>query len=73
MTQKQLAFLLGNLSRNVKAGRKAVGLSQEKLAEVAEIDRTYVSQIERAVCNPSLEVLVKVASALKAKVTDLLS
>ena len=72
MTQKQLAFLLSNISRNVKAGRKAIGLSQEKLAFEAGIDRTYVSQIERGVCNPSLEVLVKVAAVLGIEVVDLL-
>ena len=37
------------LSSNVKAARKARGLSQEKLALEAEVDRTYVSQIERAI------------------------
>ena len=73
MAQKQLALLLGNISRNVRAGRVAVGLSQERLAFEAGIDRTYVSQIERGVCNPSLEVLVKVSKVLKVEVVDLLS
>lgn len=48
-------------------------LSQEDLADLAEIDRTYVSQIERAVGNPSLGVMVKVAVALNVHVTDLLN
>lgn len=74
MSDKQLAILKGNLSRNVKAGRKAIGLSQEELAFEAGIDRTYVSQIERGVCkNPSLEVLVKVAKVFGVEVTELLS
>lgn len=47
-------------------------LSQEQLALDASIDRTYISQLERGVCNPSLEVLTKVACILKVKVTDLL-
>lgn len=74
MSDKQLAILKGNLSRNVKAGRKAIRLSQEELAFEAGIDRTYVSQIERGVCkNPSLEVLVKVSEVLGKTVNELLS
>ena len=72
MSDKQLALLLGNISRNVKAGRKAIGLSQEKLAFEAGIDRTYVSQIERGVCNPSLEVLTKVSKVLGVDVVKLM-
>ena len=72
MSDKQLALLLGNISRNVKAGRKAIGLSQEKLAFEAGIDRTYVSQIERGVCNPSLEVLTKVSKVLGIDVVKLM-
>lgn len=61
------------LSRNVKAIRKARGLSQERLALEAEVDRTYVSQIERAVSNPSLLVLAKIADVLGTEVNALLS
>lgn len=74
MSDNQLAILKRNLSRNVKAGRKAIGLSQEELAFEAGIDRTYVSQIERAVCkNPSLEVLIRVSAVLRISVQELLS
>lgn len=72
MSDKKLKILLGNISRNVKTARKAIGLSQEQLALDAGIDRTYVSQIERSVCNPSLEVLVKVSKVLGVEVVDLL-
>lgn len=61
------------LSRNVKAARKARGLSQERLALEAEVDRTYVSQIERAVSNPSLLVVAKIAAVLDTEVAVLLS
>ena len=73
MSDKQLALLLANISRNVKTARKAIKLSQEKLALEAGIDRTYVSQIERGVCNPSLEVLTKVAKVLGVTVQELLA
>ena len=61
------------LAANVRHLRKAKRLSQEELAFEAEIDRTYVSQIERAVINPSLLILHKVAKVLGASVVDLLT
>lgn len=44
-----------------------VGLSQEALAFAAEVDRTYVSQLERGIANPSLLILFRIAKALKAE------
>jgi DNA-binding XRE family transcriptional regulator len=61
-----------SLARSVKLRRKALGLSQEELADLAEIDRTYASQIERGVANPSLEVLFRLASSLNTDVSGLL-
>jgi transcriptional regulator with XRE-family HTH domain len=60
------------LARNVKCVRLAAGLSQEKLALEAEIDRTYISQIERGISNPSLLVLCKIANRLGVDVVELL-
>ncbi len=45
--------------------REDAGLSQEKLAHQAGLDRTYVSGIERGVRNPSLQNIAKIARALK--------
>lgn len=47
------------------------GLTQEQLALEAEVDRTYVSQIERSVGNPSLLVLAKIAGVLERDVQEL--
>lgn len=41
------------------------GLSQEALALAAGVDRTYVSQLERGIANPSLLILWRLADALK--------
>lgn len=59
-----------DLARNVKRLRGKHSLSQEALALRADVDRTYVSQIERAVGNPSLLVLCKLGAILE---TDVLS
>lgn len=47
--------------------RHMAQLSQEELADLAGIHRTYVSQIERGLKMPTLAILFKIASALKIK------
>lgn len=59
------------LARNVKTARKRLGLSQEDLAARAELDRTYVSGIERRVRNPTIEVVARIAQALGTSVAAL--
>lgn len=72
MTLSTLKQTQQKLAANIKALRLEFGLSQEALAHDAEIDRTYISQLERALVNPSLGVLVRVAGALDVTVIDLL-
>ena len=61
------------LSQNIKRLRAEQKISQEALADLAGIDRTYASQIERSVANPSLVVLVSIALALGTTIEELLS
>ncbi|MFN3627145.1 MAG: helix-turn-helix domain-containing protein [Parvibaculum sp.] len=61
------------LAGNVKAARKALDLSQEALALEAEIDRTYISGIERGLRNPSLTLIVKLADRLRTTPAALLT
>jgi transcriptional regulator with XRE-family HTH domain len=61
------------LGGNVRRLRLIRRLSQEALAFDADIDRTYVSQIERAVINPSLLVLYKIGKVLGVDVVQLLN
>jgi len=61
------------LAENVKAARKALGLSQEMLALESEIDRTYISGIERGLRNPSLDLIVRLAAQLGQSPGDLLT
>lgn len=60
------------VGRNVRQARKAVGLSQEALADEAGIDRTYVSGVERGVRNPTVTILDRLAKALGVTPADLL-
>lgn len=61
-----------NLAERVKTLRLELGISQENMALEAGIDRTYASQIERGISNPSLRVICAVAEVLKVEPTDLL-
>jgi transcriptional regulator with XRE-family HTH domain len=53
--------------------RLALGLSQETLAYEADVDRSYVSQIERGQGNPSLRVLCQLARRLGLPLRELFS
>ena len=65
----ELKVLIG---RNVSRLRLAAGLSQEDLAGRVVMNRTYLSDIERGVGNPTVEMLSVIASALKVPVVVLL-
>lgn len=61
------------LAESIKAARAKTGLSQEALALAAEVDRTYVSQLERGIANPSLLILCRIATVLDVPVASLLA
>ncbi|MFN8284172.1 MAG: helix-turn-helix transcriptional regulator [Chitinophagales bacterium] len=55
----------------VKDLRTKAGISQEKLAHLANLDRTYIPSIEQGKRNVSITVIEKISFALKVKITDL--
>ncbi len=57
---------------NVRKYRIEAGLSQEKLAEIADLHRTYVSDIERFQRSISLDNIQKIAEALNVDAYKLL-
>jgi transcriptional regulator with XRE-family HTH domain len=59
------------LGETVRAKRKKFRLSQEQLAEKADLTRNYIGDIERAEKKITLETLAKLAKALKCRVRDL--
>ena len=54
-------------AKNLKALRVGAGLSQEELAFRADIDRTYVSALERGIYSASIATIEKLAKALGAE------
>ena len=66
----QLALAFGRVLRE---RRLAAGLSQEKLALEAEVDRTFVSLLERGGRQPTLATLWRLAEALGLTPTELIA
>ena len=60
------------LAENLKRHRSATGLSQEELAHRAEIDRTYVSSLERCQYAATVDVIEKLSRELGVEASELL-
>jgi len=69
MSQRHRA--LTAFGSNLRRKREEKKLTQEKLAEKADLDPTYISGIERGVRNPSLLSIVRIAKALGTTASDL--
>ena len=69
MSSKDILEVFGG---NVQKRRKEKGVSQEKLAEMAGVHRTYIGMIERAEKNITLRNMEKLAKALAVEIKDLL-
>ncbi len=54
-----------HLGRNLRDHRERVGLSQEELAELCDLDRTEISLLERGLRFPRLDTLVRLSRGLK--------
>jgi transcriptional regulator with XRE-family HTH domain len=66
---KNLALEFGT---KLRKKRKDLGISQDKLAVMADIDRSYVGRVERGEVNITLEKAFHLASILKCDVRELL-
>ena len=54
-----------DFARNLRKLRHAKGLSQEALAYEADIDRTYISALERGVYSATIDMVAKIAAVLE--------
>jgi transcriptional regulator with XRE-family HTH domain len=64
--------LKGTLAYNIRLLRFELGISQEELAFRCELDRTYISELERCVWNVALGNIEKIAEALNVEPWQLL-
>ena len=64
--------LLRTIGLTIRALRRERGVSQEQLAALANIDRSYMSSVERGLRNVSVLNIARIASALDVPVRDLI-
>jgi len=63
--------LFTTIGSRIRTAREGLGLSQEKLAERAGVNTSYLSQIERGRKAPSIEVLGRLAAAVRLPLGEL--
>lgn len=63
--------ILSDFGNRLRKLRVEKGFSQEKFADLTQLDRTYVSGLERGKRNPSYLILLKIAKSLNISVKDL--
>ena len=59
------------LGKRIAAVRKKKGFTQEQLAEIIDVHRTYIGFIEQGVRNPTIGNVRKIAEALKVSLREL--
>lgn len=70
MEQAELLALTGKI---IRKKRKAKGLSQERLAEIANLHPTYISNIEQGKVNASIFTFYQLSNALQVEFAELLN
>ncbi len=60
-----------DFGENVRKVRKQEGISQEELANKAEVERSYMGGIERGEKNPTLKKLYQISKALRVSIKKL--
>jgi transcriptional regulator with XRE-family HTH domain len=62
--------LIKSVASTIRKFRKAKGMSQEELAHISGLDRTYISGVERGIRNITLESLEQIIKALDIHNSD---
>ncbi|MCL2443230.1 MAG: helix-turn-helix transcriptional regulator [Treponema sp.] len=62
--------LKDTFSNNVRKYRLELKISQEELAEIAGVHRTYIGSVERGERNITINVMEKICAAFKRPITD---
>lgn len=69
--QAKLKLVINALADRIRERRKALGLTQEKLAERAGLSVNFIAQLEISDKTPSMATLVAIADALETDISDL--
>ena len=72
-TERKHTHLYKCLGEVINLRRKRLGLSQEQLAEEADVDRAFISNVERGKRNPSFGTVAKIADGLRMRYSRLVT
>lgn len=70
--KKSSNYYYEKLGESIIKTRKKENLSQDQLAILSDVDRSYLAEVEEGKANPSIKFLHKIAKALKIRVGELL-
>jgi len=59
------------LGEAIRSMRKARGISQEELAHRSQVDRAYMSSIERGIQNPGVMTIIRIAKGMDTSVAEI--
>lgn len=65
------APVLVTLGEAIRSMRKARGISQEELAHRSQVDRAYMSSIERGIQNPGVMTIIRIAKGMDISVAEI--
>lgn len=69
----QMNAIASKIGKIIRSKRESRGLSQEALAELSNLNRTYLGEVERGLAMPSIETLEKISIALNEKLSELIA
>jgi transcriptional regulator with XRE-family HTH domain len=71
MAKAPLDIVKGNVAQQIRELRRSLELSQTQLAAKAETHQEFISDVERGEANPTLETIVRIATALGVDTIEL--
>jgi transcriptional regulator with XRE-family HTH domain len=63
-------WAFGKVLRELRQNKE---MSQEQLAEAADLDRSFISLVERGIQSPNIAILFRIASVLRVKASELIA
>ncbi len=65
-------FFYKRIGEQIITARKKRKISQEQLALLSDVDRTYMARIEEGKANPSIKILHKISKTLRTPIHEIL-
>lgn len=73
ISKPSLEQQLADIGKNIRIARNHRNLTQQQLADISSLDRTYISLVEHGKQNLTIAAILKIAQALDIPITDLIN